>query len=72
MVKAVRKKRKQPEFIVPVPPTPEEIAERCLEIQAEWSSAERAKRDLRALAEYRPVSFSPGRIALDMGALGES
>ena len=47
-------------------PTPEEIAERCLAIQAEWTPAERMKRlrvDLRPA--YRACDGSMEEITVD-------
>lgn len=39
-------------------PTPQEIAERCLEIQAEWTEAERYKRGCPSIRESMPDQHS--------------
>ncbi len=40
----------------PIDPTPEEIRERCLEIQAEWTEDERRK---RVVGSERPTWMVP-------------
>lgn len=36
-------------------PTPYEIHQRCLEIQAEWSDSEKERREVGRAAEWRPT-----------------
>lgn len=46
------------------PPTPEQIRERCAEIQAEWS--ERTRQD-RTNPLYRVVPWFPPGVSIDEG-----
>jgi hypothetical protein len=51
-----------PGYRAPADPSPEEIAERCAEIQAGWSEAER----LRRLVYHAPVLEAPVVVVADL------